>query len=381
MIRHGDRPRGKWIVGETMWFIILSLALAAAVAGVIFLISRVRKFSFVGKISSSESGVKGTLVSTLAVLIFAVLLYLALGTMNAIVVFIVLALIWLICDLISDIFFRIFGKKSRIYYSGIIAIVLTALYLGIGYYNAVHVVCTEYKITTDTDREPLTIALVADSHVGTTMNGDDFARYIEEIGSKQPDVLVVAGDLFDDSTGRDDMIRSCEALGRIQTQYGVFYSFGNHDRGYGRSDERGYDADDFISLLKDNGVVVLEDEIANIGEDYCIIGREDKNHEDRQPISELMSEAQSDRYSIVIDHQPSDYDAEAAAGCNLVLSGHTHGGQMIPITYVGEWIKANDATYGYEKRGDTDFIVTSGLGDWEILFKTGCRSEYVMVYL
>ena len=55
------------------------------------------------------------------------------------------------------------------------------------------------------------------------------------------------------------------------------------------------------------------------------------------------------------------------------------GGQLIPITKVGEWIGANDATYGYERRGDTDFIVTSGISAWSILFKTGCKSEYVRI--
>ena len=92
----------------------------------------------------------------------------------------------------------------------------------------------------------------------------------------------------------------------------------------------------------------------------------------------LLAQVSSDRYTIVLDHQPNDYANEAAAGADLVLSGHTHGGQLIPITKVGEWIGANDATYGYERRENTDFIVTSGISAWSILFKTGCKSEYVV---
>ena len=73
-------------------------------------------------------------------------------------------------------------------------------------------------------------------------------------------------------------------------------------------------------------------------------------------------------------------DADAKAGA-LVLSGHTHGGQMIPIMQFSRWfnIGVNDNIYGMEKRKDTDFIVTSGISDWAIKFKTGCRSEYVMI--
>ena len=96
-------------------------------------------------------------------------------------------------------------------------------------------------------------------------------------------------------------------------------------------------------------------------------------------MSELMKGIPSDSYNIVLDHEPNDYDSEAAANADLVVSGHTHGGQLFPVTYVGEWFGINDATYGYERRKNTDFIVTSGISDWEILFKTGTKSEYVII--
>ena len=80
-----------------------------------------------------------------------------------------------------------------------------------------------------------------------------------------------------------------------------------------------------------------------------------------------------------MDHQPSDYDNEAATAADLVVSGHTHGGQFFPITRVGEYIGVNDRTYGYEKRNGTEFIVTSGISDWALYFKTGTKSEYVII--
>ena len=92
-----------------------------------------------------------------------------------------------------------------------------------------------------------------------------------------------------------------------------------------------------------------------------------------------MKDVPAENYTIVLDHQPNDYDNEAAANADLVVSGHTHGGQLFPVTYVGEWFNINDRTYGHEKRSDTDFIVTSGIADWEIQFKTGAKSEYVII--
>ena len=85
------------------------------------------------------------------------------------------------------------------------------------------------------------------------------------------------------------------------------------------------------------------------------------------------------KYAVILDHQPNDYKNQAEAKVDLVLSGHTHGGQLFPLNKVGEWIGANDRTYGYERRGSTDFIVTSGLSDWAIKFKTGTKSEFVVI--
>ena len=85
------------------------------------------------------------------------------------------------------------------------------------------------------------------------------------------------------------------------------------------------------------------------------------------------------KYVICLDHQPNDYAEEADCKMDLVLSGHTHGGQFWGLGIIGVWMGANDAYYGYERRKNTDFIVSSGIGDWAIDFKTGCISEYIVV--
>ena len=64
---------------------------------------------------------------------------------------------------------------------------------------------------------------------------------------------------------------------------------------------------------------------------------------------------------------------------DLVLSGHTHCGQLFPFNWVGEWIGANDSVYGHTQQGNANFIVTSGLSSWAIQFKTGTKSEYVVI--
>ena len=121
-----------------------------------------------------------------------------------------------------------------------------------------------------------------------------------------------------------------------------------------------------------------------IDDRFYIIGRADKSEEyrsGRKSMEELTEDIDPDKFSIVIDHQPDDYAAQAESGVDLVLSGHTHGGQLFPLMNIENLIDITpeDRVYGREKRGNTNFIVTSGIADWAIKFKTGCISEYLMI--
>ena len=268
------------------------------------------------------------------------------------------------------------GKFYSFLFSAGLALILTALYLGISYYLAHHLYETKYQVKTD--REPLKIALIADTHINSSFDGEEFAEYVKMIGQKDPDIMVVVGDFVDEHTKEKDMLISCQALGEIKTIYGVFFVPGNHDDSNNKLREFTYT--DLLNTLRDNGVVVLEDDISYINDDYCIVGRKDKSMK-RLKIDELMKKVDPSYYTIVLDHQPNDYDAEAEAGCDLVLAGHTHGGHMVPIAQIAELLRINDSTYGLEQRGDTTFIVTSGMSNWAISFKSGTITEYCIVDL
>lgn len=117
---------------------------------------------------------------------------------------------------------------------------------------------------------------------------------------------------------------------------------------------------------------------------FYIIGRQDKSEEyasGRKTMKELTDGLYPDKFSIVLNHQPQDYSAQAAADIDLVLSGHTHGGQLFPLMTIENHsnLAADDRVYGYEKRENTNFIVTSGISDWAIKFKTGCKSQYLLI--
>ena len=72
-------------------------------------------------------------------------------------------------------------------------------------------------------------------------------------------------------------------------------------------------------------------------------------------------------------------DESVPIGVDLVLSGHTHGGWLFPMNIISSYIGPDDRVYGTEQRGDTTYIVTSGISDWALPFKTGAVSEYVVI--
>ncbi len=358
----------------SFWIIILSVLALLGLASLVYLVTRFRKFRFMRNIA-----VKSRLLSwLLSVACVAVLFVFGLINVYSIVVVVLhLAIIWILCDIAAAIIAKRRGKKSERYIAGIAALILAAVYLTGAWIAAHHVWETDYTIVSDKVDEPLRIALIADAHLGITLTGEDFAKEMEKVQAAGPDMVVIAGDYVDDDSKRVDTERACEALGDMNAKYGVYYVFGNHDTGYYRM--RDFNELDLRKMLTLNGVRILEDEAVTIGDDYVLIGRRDRSTRWRASASDVMQDTDRNRFSIVLDHQPNDYDAEAAAGADLVLSGHTHGGHMFPAGYVGLIMKSNDSLYGLEQRGSTNFIVTSGISGWAVPFKSGTHSEYVII--
>lgn len=355
-----------------LWILLLIFAGALGFGALFYLVTCVRRFSFMRRLAKEHKALSWLLATAVVGLLF---LFAFINLYSVVIVVLHLALVWLLCDLIAGIVRRIRKTEPKRYLAGAIALLFTAIYLSAGWIAAHHIRQTTYTVETEKTTEPLRIVLIADSHLGITLDGDGFRETMERIQSTEPDLVVVVGDFVDDDSNAADMQAACRALGNLHTTYGVYFVYGNHDNGYFQ--QRDFTAADLRTALTQNGVTILEDDAVLIGEQYALIGRKDRSMQDRQPIDALFSD--TERYTIVLDHQPNDYDAEAAAGADLVLSGHTHGGHIFPAGLIGLWTGANDATYGLSTRGDTTFIITSGLSGWAIPFKTGCFSEYVVI--
>lgn len=360
-----------------MWAFIFLAFSVLSIVGVVYLVTRVHRFSFVRKLGEAHR-VLAWLVSIPPVAMLA--LFLLVNTYAAAVVVVHVLAIWLLCDLVAFLF-RKCRKKERgtRYIAGVVAVCISVVYLSAGWFCAHHVFETAYTVKTEKDLggEPIRVVLIADSHIGITLDGEDFTREMQRVQATDPDVVVICGDFVDDDTLKADMIESCKALGGLETTYGVYFVFGNHDKGYYRY--RDFSSQELREELRKNDVVILEDDALLIDDRFYLVGRQDRSLRDRMEMGSLMAGLDGSKYTILLDHQPNDYANEAREGVDLVLSGHTHGGHLFPAMFFGVWLGLNDRSYGTEVRGGTQFLVTSGISGWGVPFKTGTISEYVVI--
>lgn len=361
-----------------MWYIIFVLLILFTGGGLLYLGTRAAKF-----VPAGSTPKRRLLIGLSAVILtFAVIAWL-INLMNAVVCLLHFVFLWLVCDFIFALIRRFRKRPFKRYYAGYAAIALSLAALAAGWYLNHRVWVTAYTIESEKAIGDLRIVLFADSHIGTTFDGEGFAKHVRAMQEQNPDLVVIAGDFVDDDTDRRQMIEACRLLGTLKTTYGVYFVFGNHDKGYHNPAVRGFTGSDLTAELKKNNVKILEDEYRKIPGGFYLIGRKDMSENlrgnARAEMTELVKELDPDKFSVVLDHQPNDYQNQTTAEVDLVLSGHTHGGQLFPLNKVGEWIGANDKTYGLEKRNKTNFIVTSGLSDWAIKFKTGTKSEFVVI--
>ena len=365
----------------TMWIFILIAIVAVTACAILYLAYCWRRTVY----ADQRKSVRGLLVPLAAVMLFFTAAGLLLNFINAVVVVTHIAVVMLAVEFTAFCLRRCGVRfSSKLQFCS--AMLMSAAALGWGWYCDHHVWRTEYSLTTAKNIPDLKILMFADSHVGATFGADGFAKHVEVMKEENADAVFIVGDFVDDGTTKEDMIAACRTLGELKTPYGVYFVFGNHYKGYYGSSYRGFSGQELIDELEKNGVVVLRDEAFLVADDFYFIGRRDfseikERRGYRQTMVELLQTLDQSKYMVVLDHQPTDYDNQAKAGVDLVLSGHTHGGQLFPFNQVGKWIGANDLIYGHEKRNKTDFIVTSGLSDWAIKFKTGTKSEFVMLYI
>ena len=355
-----------WVYGLLIVFVFILLLLS-----VIYLV----KLTYKVVSKKINNKLLSWILSCFPLLFFGIGLYIDL--VNAIVVDIHLIVIIFIIKQFFKLIKKYTNKEINEFVILGIGIIISTIVLFRGYYLAHNVSETNYVIytTKDIGTDDFKIVQISDSHIGTTMDGKKFTNYMNDINKLNPDIVVITGDFIDDNTIDMDIVEASSGLGKLKTKYGVYFVYGNHDKGY-------YNINKGIRLkeeLEKNNVTILQDEIVNITDNIILVGRCDRSLIHRLDANTLTRDLDKNKYIIMLDHQPNDYENEKNSGVDLVLSGHTHGGQLYPLGFFGVLFGSNDKVYGIETRDNTTFIVNSGIGDWAIKFKTDTKSEYGVI--
>ncbi len=260
--------------------------------------------------------------------------------------------------------------KAWLYDNWLTTGILAALLIGIFVYGNLHYhnkVREELTLTTDKPlQRELKLVMLSDMHIGYHNRRGELARWIDLLNAEHADMILIAGDIIDGSMRPLLEERMAEEFQRLNAP--VYACLGNHEYYAGDHDAEQFYRDAGIHLLRDS--VVFADGIA-------IIGRDDRTNARRKSVKELMDVGGA--YTILLDHQPYHLERTEAAGVDFQLSGHTHHGQVWPISWITEAIY--ECAFGEHQRGNTRYYVSSGMGIWGGKFRIGTRSEYVVATL
>ena len=266
--------------------------------------------------------------------------------------------------------------RSLLYANWHSAVAIAVLIFGIFLYGNIHYnnkVRVPLELTTD---KPLPrdykIVMASDLHIGYHNSRKELARWVDMINAEQPDFILIAGDIIDGSMRPILEEHMADEFHRLTAP--VYACLGNHEYFSGSPEAQRF--------YRDAGIHLLIDETAVIDSSIVIIGRDDRMNMRRKSVDDLKhstAHLQPSTYSILLDHQPYHLDHAEQAGIDFQLSGHTHRGQVWPISWITDHVY--ECSWGSYQRGHTRYYISSGLGIWGGKFRIGTQSEYVVATL
>ena len=218
------------------------------------------------------------------------------------------------------------------------------------------------------------IVQLSDVHVGPTIGHDFIEQAVKETNALEPDLIVITGDLVD---GTVEQLREHVApLARLRAKDGVYFVTGNHEYYSG--------ADEWLAHLGTLNVRVLRNERVDVRGLFDLAGVDDASARrilphHGQDVGKAIAGRDSSRALVLLAHQPKAFKHAVAAGVDLQLSGHVHGGQLVPFN----WLVKLDQPYvsGLHQVNDSWIYVSPGTGYWGPPMRVGTVSELTHIEL
>jgi uncharacterized protein len=219
-------------------------------------------------------------------------------------------------------------------------------------------------------------ALVSDTHLGHVRNSRFVRRLVRALAQLKPDVVFLAGDLYDGTAGDFDKLAApwtelTTPHSPPVVPHGVYYIAGNHDEFYG-------DAEYHEPLVR-AGVRELNNQKVEVdGLQLVGVHYRDATHPDRYRAILRRAVIDRSRASVLLLHAPYHMEIAEEEGVSLQLSGHTHGGQFFPYTWIARrvWGKF---VHGLQQLGNLKVFISYGAGTWGPPMRVGTFPEIVLI--
>ena len=259
----------------------------------------------------------------------------------------------------------------------VLTLALATTIYGFAHVNDLQYATYEVRAEGKTDVSDMNIVLISDLHLGAIGSENRLAEVVSRINALKPDLVCIAGDFFDsDFAAIRDPEKAKDTLRQLSATYGVYACLGNHDAGRTAGQMQEFLADCHIQLLNE-AYTVIDNRLVLAGRlDASPIGGYGQLRRGR--MADWLPAEMAQMPVVVMDHNPAhigEYGTEA----DLILSGHTHKGQIFP----GSIITGNmyDVDYGhYQKDANRPHvIVTSGVGYWGMPMRVGTDCEIVQI--
>lgn len=258
-------------------------------------------------------------------------------------------------------------------------VLITAITVAAGFINTTIIKVKDLDIALrkgNSNLKELKIAMASDIHLSPMDNERFLTGIVDKLNSLNPDIILIPGDLFDDEAFILKQRNIGPALLKLKAKYGVYACTGNH--------EFINHIDSAVAFMESYNIKVIRDSSLLIDGAFSLVSRDDRakkqfTGKDRKPLNEIMEDVDKSYPVILLDHTPFGLNEAQENGVDLQLSGHTHHGQIFPANLITKMIY--EVSWGYLKKGNTQYYVSCGAGTWGPRVRLGSRSEVVNIKL
>ncbi len=252
------------------------------------------------------------------------------------------------------------------------AAVIAAILLCYGNYRYRNPQIVPLDITLEKEMEQsLRIAVVSDLHLGLGTGKASLRRFITMVDAEKPDVILITGDLIDNSLTAVVAEGMEEELARLSAPMGIYMVPGNHEyiAGY----------DECKAFIDKTPIRLLRDTVVRLPGGVQLMCRDDYANPYRMDMFRLSLLADSRQPIILLDHQPREIALKDMLGIDVQLSGHTHDGQVWPGNYITAGLFEQSS--GYRKWNHSHCWVSSGFSLWGPPLRLGTRGDFAIITL